>query len=123
MVNNANFVVDDQSLDVLNQNINFDFSNNLLYSSFYSQIFAEFDINCKYFSESTAAVALKNINSPFLSCIGINIQSLNSKYHELLNFLSNFNSKGIFLDILLFVFILCFFFCVCEVPCHKIGTP
>ena len=92
--------IGDPSLNLINNNINFDFTNNILYSSFFSKIFSEFDIKCKYYSETTAACALKSIGSPFISCVGINIQSINSKFSELLNFLSLFNSKGVFLDFL-----------------------
>ena len=70
MVNLGNNDIGDPSLNLINNNINFDFTNNILYSSFFSKIFSEFDIKCKYYSETTAACALKSIGSPFISCIG-----------------------------------------------------
>ena len=96
---NINFRLGDNSTVQLNSNASYDFSN-ILYTSFYARMFDEFNLNCKYFSELSAANALNNIKTPFVSCVGINIQSLNSKFNELLNFINNNRLKGIFLDLL-----------------------
>ena len=103
MVSNLN-VIDDTTINDLNRLAHLDFSTELLYTTFYSKLISELNIKCSYFSETSAGLALKNITQPFISCVGMNIQCLNAKYPELLNFLNSFESKGVFLDIL----------CICE---------
>lgn len=103
MVSNLN-VIDDTTINDLNRLAHLDFSTELLYSTFYSKLISELNIKCSYFSENSAGLAFKNIIYPFISCVGLNIQCLNAKYHELLNLLSAFESKSVSLDIL----------CLCE---------
>ena len=78
----------------------FDLTNNILYDSVYSNMFEDLNMSCSYFSEDTAQIELNNINNDYLSFFSVNIQSLSSKYTELVNFLSNISTGKCKVDLL-----------------------
>ena len=78
----------------------FDFKNEILYDSFYSEILRDFEINCSFSNESDASKSIKNISTDYFSLLSLNCQSLNAKFVEIKNLISIFEEEGGSLDIL-----------------------
>ena len=78
----------------------YDFKNEILYDSFYSEILRDFEINCSFSNESDASKSIKNITTDYFSLLSLNCQSLNAKFVEIKNLISIFEEGGSSLDIL-----------------------
>ena len=72
----------------LNDIPQFDLTNNLLHDSVYANMFHDLNLSCQYYSESAVRDEINNINNNFFSLFSVNIQSLASKFNELINFIS-----------------------------------
>lgn len=81
-------------------NPRYDFKNEILYDSFYSEILRDFEINCNYCNENEASNFLKNITSDYFSLLSLNCQSLNAKFSEIKNLISMLEEGGGNIDIL-----------------------
>ena len=58
---------------------------------FFSEIFNELSVNCKYYDEDEIPQLLSSLDYDAMSCIGLNIQSLPSKFLEFKNMIDNVN--------------------------------
>ena len=76
----------------------FDLTNNLLYDSIYANMFTDLNLSCSYFTEDSVRVELNNITKEYLSFFSVNIQSIASKYGELVNFISNISKNKCKID-------------------------
>ena len=74
--------------------------DNNFYNSHYADLFEDFSIKCKYYSEISLCNEISNLDENFLSCFALNTQSLPSKYNDLLNLVSNLSQNNLTLDIL-----------------------
>ena len=92
----------DTAVNDLNNVMVYNLSSNLNYNSVYANLFTELDINCQYYSEKSVYETLNNLNSGYLSCFSLNIQSFPSKYNELRNLMSNLNNNKSKIDIFCF---------------------
>ena len=88
------------AIDGFNDTVHLDLTNPLLYNNFYANLFNDLDLKCRYFSEISAGDLLKQIKEPFISCFNLNVQSINSKFLDLNNFINNIHQKGVTLEIL-----------------------
>lgn len=96
LINDINGVVYNDLNDV---NI-FDLSNNLPRDSFYSNMLSDLQLSCDFYTEITARDELNGINNDFFSLFSVNIQSLASKFTELINFISNISINKSRIDVL-----------------------
>ena len=92
--------ISNNSIDDFNRMAHLDFTNPILFDSFYAKLFMDLDLQCKYYHEISAGDTLKLIKDPFISCFSLNIQSLNAKFSDLKNFISIIKNKGVTLEIL-----------------------
>jgi exonuclease III len=84
----------------LNDIPQFDLTNNLLHDSVYANMFHDLNLSCQYYSESAVRDEINNINNNFFSLFSVNIQSLASKFNELINFISNISVNKSKIDVL-----------------------
>jgi hypothetical protein len=92
--------ISNNSIDDFNRMAHLDFTNPILFDSFYAKLFMDLDLQCKYYHEISAGDTLKLIKDPFISCFSLNIQSLNAKFSDLKNFISIIKNKGVTLEML-----------------------
>ena len=85
-------------LDNLNDLRSHNLSDNFLYTSVYSRLFDDLDIDCAYHDEISLSNLINN-NKNSLSCFSLNVQSFPSKYVEFKNLLSNLSKNKCVFDI------------------------
>ena len=72
--------------------------DNNLYNSAYADLFDELNISCEYHSENSLSNKFSTLNVNYFSSFALNIQSLPSKYNELINMLSNLSQNNLTFD-------------------------
>ena len=103
MASNAEF-----SLNNLNTNPSFNFSNALYNSDFFRNTngdenvddspYSNIDVHCNYFDENQFVNKYRNITN--FSCLSLNIQSLPAKFNEFQEFINNLHVNNCQPDIL-----------------------
>ena len=86
--------------DTYNQDLKYDLSNNILYTSFFSELFKDLDIDCTYSDEINVSKYLSSHPQNIFSLCSLNAQSLHAKFTEIKNFIHTLNVDHQVLDIL-----------------------
>ena len=86
--------------DKYNQDVRFDLSKNILYTSFFSELLRDLEINCSYSEEAQVSTHLASHSQNIFSICSLNVQSLHAKFSELKNFLTTINNGPSVLDII-----------------------
>ena len=101
-------LVDNQALNLngagnavsFNEDLRFDLSNNILYTSFFSELFKDLDIECTYTDEQYLPRYISSHPQDIFSICSLNAQSLHAKFTDIKNFLCKINDGSSNLDIL-----------------------
>lgn len=76
----------------INTDLRFNLSANPLYNNVFSEVFDEMRIDCKYYDEAEIPQLINSLDYDAITCIGLNIQSLASKFTEFKNMIDNINT-------------------------------